>query len=298
MMAEEVFIKLEGVGYTYLADTPFAQRALQGVSLEIGRGEFIALVGHTGSGKSTLIQHLNGLLRPDEGRIWVEGVEIGPATSGQLLASLRYQIGLLFQFPEQQLFEESVYADVAFGPRNMGLGEEEVKERVLEALSLVGLGAERYQNLSPFALSGGEKRRAALAGVLAMRPRCLILDEPTAGLDPLGAREIWELLRALNRERGLTVIAVSHRLEELAPLAKRLLVMAGGRLVVDAPLRQVLYDEELSRKVGLPHPALCQLFSWLRSQYPQLQGEPVGVEEFLQSLEEAFPQLVASASSP
>ncbi|MDR7571144.1 MAG: ATP-binding cassette domain-containing protein, partial [Armatimonadota bacterium] len=197
--------------HVYLAGTPLASVALRGVTLSIYRGESVGILGPTGSGKSTLVQIFAGLLRPTGGRVWVGGVELGGR--GVDRKRIRQRIGLVFQYPEHQLFEETVFEDVAFGPRNLGLGPEEVAERVEEALSLVGLAPEKFRHRSPFSLSGGEMRRVAIAGVLAMRPEVLILDEPTAGLDPQGRRALWELVRRLRGERpDLTLVLISHRM--------------------------------------------------------------------------------------
>ena len=282
----EVLIQLVDVVHLYLAGTPFEQRALDGVSLEIREGEAVGLVGATGSGKSTLAQHLNGLLRPSRGRVRVAGVEV-PARGGDL-ASLRAEVGLLFQFPEQQLFEESVALDVAFGPRNLGLKGSAVDERVEEALDLVGLPRSRFGERSPFALSGGERRRAALAGVLAMRPRVLVLDEPTAGLDPRGARELLDLLLRLRKERGITLVVISHRLEELARLVDRLVVLARGRVVGDGPVRELLHRPEWLAEHHLEAPPLSRLTARLAREGLVLDPLPLTVEEIDQALREAL----------
>ena len=255
-MAE--LIRLEDVFYTYMPGTPFARRALSGVSLSIDDGEAVGISGVTGSGKSTLIQHFNGLLRADSGRVWVNGVDIGKGTSGADLAEVRFSVGMLFQFPEQQLFEENVFADVAFGPRNMGLPEVEVEERVNWALELVGLNSLNSREVSPFALSGGQKRRAALAGVLAMRPKCLVLDEPTAGLD------------------------------QLAQICGRLLLINRGRVVADGSPREILYSDEAMQEAGLEPPPLCRVFSCLQRKLGlEIIYKPLTVPESV----EAFKKL-------
>ncbi|HAA37930.1 MAG TPA: energy-coupling factor transporter ATPase, partial [Firmicutes bacterium] len=208
-----MLLTVENLSYTYMPGTPFEVKALKNINLEIPRGEYLAIIGQTGSGKSTLVQHLNGLLKPTKGRVLLEGEDIYQRKSG--LKDLRQRVGLLFQFPEQQLFEETVFADVAFGPKNMGLDEAEIKRRVEKALTLVGLPLDVAQR-SPFSLSGGQMRRVAMAGVLAMQPDVLILDEPAAGLDPRGKTEIFDQIDRLHQEENLTVVLVSHSMEDVA----------------------------------------------------------------------------------
>ncbi|MGM9991559.1 MAG: ATP-binding cassette domain-containing protein [Candidatus Bruticola sp.] len=279
----EPIIQLENVSFTYMDGTPFAKKALSGVSLSIFAGEAVGIVGATGSGKSTLIQHFNGLLRAESGIVKIKGVNIDRGVSGANLASVRFSVGLLFQFPEQQLFEETVFADVSFGPRNMGLAESEIEERAEEAIKLVGLDYIDYRHISPFLLSGGEKRRAALAGILSMRPDCLVLDEPTAGLDPRGTEEILSLLNKLKR-RGNTIIMVSHRFSELAQICDRLVVMGSGKVLADGPLSKVLYSERSLREAKLEAPDICRICAYL--QLGVSEGEyPVSVEEAVKFIE-------------
>ena len=279
----EPIIKLEDVSFTYMAGTPFAKKALTGVSLSINNGESIGIIGATGSGKSTLIQHFNGLLVSDSGRVTVNGTILDAKTCGEKLASVRFSVGMLFQFPEQQLFEENVFADIAFGPRNMGLPEHEVEERTEEAIRLVGLERIDCRHVSPFTLSGGEKRRAALAGVLAMRPRCLVLDEPTAGLDPKGTREILALLNNL-KISGTTLIVVSHRFSELAQMCERLIVMGDGRVLADGPLAEVLYSEESLRQAKLESLDICKICAYLQKGL-DTHERPVSVAEAVKFIE-------------
>ncbi|OUN00790.1 MAG: energy-coupling factor transporter ATPase [Firmicutes bacterium ZCTH02-B6] len=252
-------IVVKDLHYTYNAGTPWAVPALRGVSLTVGDGEFVGLVGPIGSGKSTLVQHLNGLLTPPPETVWVDGIDVG--AYGVPRQVIRQRVGLVFQYPEHQLFAETVWADVAFGPRNMGLPAAEVAERVREALALVGLDADAYGDRSPFALSGGEQRRVALAGILAMRPRYLILDEPTAGLDPAGRRELLTLLLRLNRERGVAVVLVTHHLEDVAELSQKVVVMDQGRVALQGPLEQVLGAGQRAalKALGLEAPVAAQL---------------------------------------
>jgi energy-coupling factor transport system ATP-binding protein len=268
--------------HVYMPGTPFERRALDGVSLRIAPGEALGLAGASGSGKSTLAQHMNGLLRPTEGTVRVDGLEI-PRRGGDL-GRIRATVGLLFQFPEQQLFEETIEQDVAFGPRNLGLPPAEVRERVAEALELVGLPPSRFAGRSPFALSGGERRRAALAGVLAMRPRCLVLDEPTAGLDPRGATALLELLARLREEREMSLVVISHRMEDLARLVERMLVLSQGRVVGDAPIRELLHRTDWLGDQGLEAPALSRLSARLAQKGLSLEPAPLTVSEAEEAL--------------
>jgi energy-coupling factor transport system ATP-binding protein len=268
--------------HVYMPGTPFERRALDGVSLRIAPGEALGLAGASGSGKSTLAQHMNGLLRPTEGTVRVDGLEI--PRRGGVLGRIRATVGLLFQFPEQQLFEETIEQDVAFGPRNLGLSPAEVRERVAEALELVGLPPSRFAGRSPFALSGGERRRAALAGVLAMRPRCLVLDEPTAGLDPRGSTALLELLARLREERGMSLVVISHRMEDLARLVERMLVLSQGRVVGDAPIRELLHRTDWLGDQGLEAPALSRLSARLAQKGLSLEPAPLTVSEAEEAL--------------
>ncbi len=218
-------VKIENVSYIYGEGTPFEKKALDGISLEIPDGQFVGIIGHTGSGKSTFIQHLNGLMKAGNGEIYYNGENI--YRDGYDMRALRSKVGLVFQYPEHQLFEVDVFTDVCFGPKNQGLAREEVEARALEALRQVGL-KEKYYKKSPFELSGGQKRRAAIAGILAMQPEVLILDEPTAGLDPRGRDEILQAIKDLHDKRGITVILVSHSMEDVAKLVDRIIVMHEG----------------------------------------------------------------------
>ncbi|MCL6450390.1 MAG: energy-coupling factor transporter ATPase [Acetobacteraceae bacterium] len=262
-------ILIEGLTYVYAAGTPLEARAVSDVTLSIEDGELLGIIGPTGSGKTTLIQHLNGLLRPTQGRVVVDGVDL--ASSREALRAVRRKVGLIFQYPEQQLFEETVFEDVAFGPRNLGLGEAEVEARVKEALGQVGLGHELLKR-SPFELSGGQMRRVAIAGVLAMKPKVLVLDEPTAGLDPRGRAEILGHLEALHGRLGLTVVLVSHSMRDVARLARRLVVMDRGRIVLSGTTREVFSRAEELERLGLKPPPMTSLMRRLRDR-----GRPVSL---------------------
>jgi energy-coupling factor transport system ATP-binding protein len=241
---------------------PLQKAALVDVDLQISRGSCVAIIGVTGSGKSTLVQHFNGLLRPTSGRVIVDGIDTGDKHAD--LALLRRRVGLLFQYPESQLFERTLYADVAFGPRRMRLGRREVRRRALAALDMVGLPHEQYARRNPFELSGGQKRRAALAGVLAMTPRILILDEPTVGLDADGRSEFYAYLERIRREQGVTIVLVSHDMTEVATLADHLYVLNHGRLVMQGEPRVIFAQTDALRSYGLAAPPLIELLELLR----------------------------------
>lgn len=270
-------IKVENLCYTYNPGTPFARTALEDINLEINDGEFVGIIGETGSGKSTLIQHFNGLLRPTRGRVLVDGVDIWQ--KDVRLKDIRQKVGLVFQYPEHQLFEETVFADVAFGPRNMGLDEDEIGMRVRRALEMVGLDFEAVKARSPFELSGGEMRRVAIAGVLAMEPSVLVLDEPVSGLDPRGRDELLEELTRLHGKFEYTVVLVSHSMEDVARLAKRLVVMHRGRVVADGPVREVFRMTDLLRETGLGVPQVTELMHELARRGKDVKTDVLTVEE-------------------
>lgn len=256
-----MMIKLENVSYVYMAGGPFEKKALDGVSLEISEGEFIGLIGHTGSGKSTLIQLLNGLLKPSGGKVYIDGEDLTDKKTK--LRDVRFKVGLVMQYPEYQLFEETVIKDISFGPKNMGLGEKEVLERARFAANMVGLKEDTLEK-SPFDLSGGQKRRAAIAGVLAMEPKILILDEPTAGLDPAGRNEILYKLRDMHKRMNLTVILVSHSMEDVAQLADRILVMNHGKVEMFAPPSEIFRQSGRLREIGLAVPQITNVMDMLK----------------------------------
>lgn len=269
-------IELQGVTYTYNPGTALQATAVEDVNLTIDDGDFIGLIGPTGSGKSTLVQHLNGLLKPTRGRVLVDGVDI--AARGADLRAIRQKVGIIFQYPEHQLFDETVAADVAFGPRNLGLPQDEIDRRVADALAAVGID-EATAKRSPFALSGGQMRRVAIAGVLAMQPKVLVLDEPAAGLDPRGREEILGHIKRLHEERGLTVVLVSHNMEDVARLAKRVVVMHRGRVVMDGSPRLVFSRAEQLAEIGLGVPPMTELSKRLRARGFDVPSDLLTVDE-------------------
>lgn len=268
-------IRTEGLTHTYGEGTPFVKTAIDNISIAIEQGEFVGVIGHTGSGKSTLIQHLNGLLRPTSGKIYINGKDIWEDKSS--IRATRFQVGLVFQYPEYQLFEESVYKDIAFGPKNMGLDEGEIDRRVHSAAALVGLAEELLQK-SPFELSGGQKRRAAIAGVLAMEPQILILDEPTAGLDPMGRDMILGQIRAYHKERGNTVLLVSHSMEDIAKYASKLLVMNKAKIYCYEDTDKVFAKAEDISAMGLSVPQIARVVNQLRARGIDLGDDVYTVE--------------------
>lgn len=258
-------IEIEKLTYTYMPGTPFEKTALSDISLKIDDGEFVGIIGHTGSGKSTLIQHFNGLLKPTSGRVVINGID----TSGKKLKELRQHVGIVFQYPEHQLFEETVYKDIAFGPRKQNKTDDEVRSIVLQVIENVGLNEDILEK-SPFELSGGQKRRVAIAGVLAMRPEILILDEPTAGLDPRGRDEILGYLTHIHQSMGITVILVSHSMEDIARLVKRVIVMNSGEIELDGTVSEVFADIRRLEEIGLSAPQIAYLMKELKAARPEL----------------------------
>ena len=257
----EPILEIKNLTYIYSAGTPFEHKALDNVSFSVNKGEFIGIIGHTGSGKSTLMQQLNGLLKPASGNVFLDGKDIW--SDKTLTRQARFRVGLVFQYPEYQLFEETVYKDIAFGPKNMGLPAEEIDRRVRESAGFVGLTDEQL-NASPFDLSGGQKRRVAIAGVIAMEPEVLILDEPTAGLDPVGRSEILGNIEAYRKAKNATVMMVSHSMEDVARLTDRLLVLCGSRLAMDGTPEQVFSRASELIEMGLNIPQVTQVFLRLR----------------------------------
>ena len=254
-------LEVRNLDYIYSAGTPFEHKALDNVSFALAPGEFVGIIGHTGSGKSTLMQQMNGLLKPTSGQVLLDGVDIW--SDKKLTRQARFRVGLVFQYPEYQLFEETVYRDIAFGPKNMGLEEKEVDRRVREAAGFVGL-TEQQLEVSPFDLSGGQKRRVAIAGVIAMEPEVLILDEPTAGLDPVGRAEILGNIEAYRQAKNATIMMVSHSMEDVARLTDRLLVMNGSRLAMDGTPSEVFSRAQELLAMGLNIPQVTQVFLELK----------------------------------
>ncbi len=275
----EIIVK--GLRHTYSAGTPFEKVAIDDINATIPHGQLVGLIGHTGSGKSTFIQHLNGLLPPTAGSVSVDGEDI--FASKEATRNVRFKVGLVFQYPEYQLFEETVFADIAFGPKNMGLSESEVEERVREAAGFVGVPEELFDR-SPLELSGGQKRRVAIAGVIAMRPGVLILDEPTAGLDPAGCRQILSNICDYREKTGSTVIIVSHSMEDVARLADRLIVFSGGHIEFDGTPQEVFSRPEELKAIGLSVPAATELSMALRSRGLKLPDSIYTTEQLLSAL--------------
>ena len=263
-------LEVKNLTHIYSTGTPFEHKAINNMNFSVNRGEFIGIIGHTGSGKSTLMQHLNGLLKPTAGQVLLDGVDIHH--DKKFTRQARFRVGLVFQYPEYQLFEETVYRDIAFGPKNMGLKEEEIDRRVREAAKLVGL-TDRQLEVSPFDLSGGQKRRVAIAGVIAMEPEVLILDEPTAGLDPASRAGILENIETYRRTRNATIMMVSHSMNDVARLTERLLVLCGSRIAMDGPPAEVFSRADELLKMGLDIPDITRVF--LRLKQMGLPVEPV-----------------------
>lgn len=269
-------IKLKQVTHIYNPGTPFEKEALSGINLAVAKGEFVGLIGHTGSGKSTLIQHLNGLIKPTKGIIYINGKDIHSKETK--LKDIRQKVGLVFQYPEYQLFEMTLYKDVAFGPKNMGLSDDEIDSRVRAALAMVGIGEEMFEK-SPFELSGGQKRRVAIAGVLAMNPEILILDEPTAGLDPKGRQEILDQISSMHSKLGITIILVSHSMEDVARYVERLVVMKKGGIALDGKPRDVFNHMEELESIGLAAPQIRYIMKAIAEKGMDIQTDVLTVEE-------------------
>ena len=278
-------IALEHVNYIYSPGTAYEKRALNDISLEIGQGQFVGIIGHTGSGKSTLIQHLNGLMKATSGDILYDGQSI--YAEGYDMRKLRSQVGLVFQYPEHQLFEVDVISDVCFGPKNQGLSEEESEKNAREALELVGF-PEKYYKQSPFELSGGQKRRVAIAGVLAMKPKVLILDEPTAGLDPKGRDEILDQIAKLHKETGMTVVLVSHSMEDVARYVDRIIVMNKGEKMLDSTPKEVFRHYKELEEVGLAAPQVTYVMHDLKDRGFDVSPDATTIEEAADEIMRSF----------
>lgn len=279
-------IECANLTHVYLKGTPLEAVALRGVTLSIEAGEFVGIIGPTGSGKSTLIQHFNALLRPTEGSVRVAGIDLADRRAD--VKKIRQQVGLVFQYPEHQLFEETVYEDVAYGPRNLELDADDVRDRVIESLTQVGIDPDRFGRRSPFSLSGGEMRRVAIAGVLAMRPGVLVLDEPAAGLDPKGKEEILGQIRTLHQQRGLTIVLITHSMDEAAQLARRVVVLAGGEVVMDGPVREIFRRAEELATLGLGVPVISELMARLRRNGVPVRADALTADEAQDTIREAL----------
>ena len=277
----EPILQIEDLTHTYSAGTPFQRSAVEGLSMTVGAGEFLGVIGHTGSGKSTLIQHLNGLLQPTSGRILLEGKDIW--ADPKKIRDVRFKVGLVFQYPEYQLFEETVYKDIAFGPKNMGLGAEEIDRRVRDAATFVGLH-ETLLDKSPFELSGGQKRRVAIAGVIAMEPKVLVLDEPTAGLDPQGRDAILAQIQAYHRAKGAAVVLVSHSMEEIARNVDRIVVLSDGKVYMEGTPKQVFARAHELEQVGLDVPQVTKVAAALKARGLDIDTAVYTVEALEQRL--------------
>ena len=265
-------VEIKNLSHVYSEGSPFEFQALKDIDITIEDGSFVGIIGHTGSGKSTLIQHLNGLLTPTSGTVLVDGEDIFSKKKNELI-QLRHRIGLVFQYPEHQLFEETVHKDVAFGPKNQGLSEDEINQRVQQSIKMVGLNYDDVKDKSPFELSGGQMRRVAIAGVLAMEPSVLILDEPTAGLDPRGREEILAQIKYLHRKKRMTVILVSHSMEDIGRLVEKILVMNAGEVVFYDTPNHVFTEIETLERIGLAVPEVTYLMRKLKEKYPEIRAD-------------------------
>ena len=282
-------IVVKDVNYTYSAKTPFERQALKGVNLTINEGDFLGIIGHTGSGKSTFIMHLNGLFKLQSGEIDVFDIKLVPDKKNKSdLRRLRGTVGMVFQYPEYQLFEDTVEKDVAFGPKNMGLDDEEVKRRVKRAIGLVGLDYDDIKDRAPFELSGGQKRRVAIAGIIAMQPKVLILDEPTAGLDPYGKEQILSLITHLKKECSPTVIVISHDVDEITRFASRIVVFNDGKVMFDLPMNELFRHADELHAVGLEIPKAVRIAKKLRERGVELEGDIVSLNDLLRAIVKAY----------
>lgn len=263
--------------------TPYEKKALNNVSLTINDGDFVAIAGHTGSGKSTLMQHLNGLLNPNKGKVFIDGIDINKKKDKQTL-NARRSVGVVFQYPEQQLFEESIFADIAFGPRNFGLSESEVEQRVKEAMDFVELDYEEYKDKSPFLLSGGQMRRVAIAGIIALKPKYLVLDEPTAGLDPRLKQNLLQKVKKLHQKEHVTIIMVSHNMDDIALLANKVAVMNQGKLMIYDEPRKVFAHRDIIEQAGLLEPEVMQLLRKIKEYGLDVEVSALNKQEALNNI--------------
>lgn len=283
-------IILNNVSYVYGEHTPFRKEALQGINLTINEGDFVGIIGHTGSGKSTLVQHLNGLLHPTTGQVTIDGVDAALKTEEAKL--MRHKVGMVFQYPEHQLFEETIAQDIAFGPKNLGLSADEVDARVREAMDFVGLDYETYANRSPFQLSGGQMRRVAIAGVVALNPSYLILDEPSAGLDPFGREEIFQKIIDLHAKKGITVVLVSHNMEDISRMANRLIVIDNGKIQLDGkPIDIFMNKRQELQSAGVDVPPVSKLVEYLRDRGLPVSQQVISVDDAVKAIEVALKEV-------
>ena len=283
-------IILDSVSYVYGEHTPFRKEALKEINLTINEGDFVGIIGHTGSGKSTLVQHLNGLLHPTAGKVTINGVDAALKTEEAKL--MRHKVGMVFQYPEHQLFEETIDQDIAFGPKNLGLSDSEVDERVREAMDFVGLDYETYANRSPFQLSGGQMRRVAIAGVVALNPSYLILDEPSAGLDPFGREEIFQKIIDLHAKKGITVVLVSHNMEDISRMANRLIVIDNGQIQLDGkPIDIFMNKRKELQAAGVDVPPVSKLVEHLRDRGLPVSQQVISVDDAVKAIEVALKEV-------
>lgn len=283
-------IILNNVSYVYGEHTPFRKEALKGINLTINEGDFVGIIGHTGSGKSTLVQHLNGLLHPTTGQVTIDGVDAALKTEEAKL--MRHKVGMVFQYPEHQLFEETIAQDIAFGPKNLGLSADEVDARVREAMDFVGLDYETYANRSPFQLSGGQMRRVAIAGVVALNPSYLILDEPSAGLDPFGREEIFQKIIDLHAKKGIIVVLVSHNMEDISRMANRLIVIDNGKIQLDGkPIDIFMNKRQELQSAGVDVPPVSKLVEYLRDRGLPVSQQVISVDDAVKAIEVALKEV-------
>lgn len=279
-------IKIENLTHIYMPGTPFEKVALNNINLTIDKGDFVAVIGHTGSGKSTLIQHINGLMTPTSGSVMVDDIDINKDKTN--LIEIRKKVGIVFQYPEYQLFEETIEKDIAFGPKNLHLSEEEIHERVKSSMEMVELNYKKFKDKSPFDLSGGQKRRVAIAGVIAMKPNVLILDEPTAGLDPKGRDEILDQIKKLHDEYNMTIIIVSHSMEDVAKIANTVVVMNNGEIVLKGTPKEVFKQSDLLENIGLGVPQVTYLMKALKKKGFNVSEDAYTIEQAKEELLKLF----------
>ncbi|MDP4179754.1 MAG: energy-coupling factor transporter ATPase [Bacillota bacterium] len=267
-------ILINNLNYIYMSETPYEKTALSDINIKINEGEFVGIIGHTGSGKSTLIQHFNGILKPTIGKVTINGLDI----SKENLKEIRRQVGIVFQYPEHQLFEDTVYNDIGFGLKKLGMAREKIEEQILSAIELIGLD-NKILHKSPFELSGGQKRKAAIAGVIAMKPKILVLDEPAAGLDPVGREEIYNAIINYRKENNATVILVSHNMEDLARLAQRIIVLNEGKIEMEGTVSEIFKKSDVLEKIGLSVPQITYFMKGLKKYLPDINDNVYTIKE-------------------